>query len=236
LRIEKRFDILPPQTTILNKKQQTTMKAIIIAGGMPPTLELLEKEITLDSIIICADSGANFLYKFRILPNYIIGDLDSISKKALLYFKKYKVLFETYPQDKNQTDAELAVKKAKELNATEVVLLGCLGGKRIDHQFGALGLLTFCKTLGLESCLKDPTNTITLIDKSTNISATKGARFSLLAYCDVVKKLSIRGSKFELTNYNLQLGDTRTISNEFLDNDVTITFESGRLLLVRIED
>ena len=28
--------------------------------------------------IICADGGANHLYKMDIIPDYIIGDLDSV--------------------------------------------------------------------------------------------------------------------------------------------------------------
>lgn len=207
------------------------MKAVIIAGGSPPNIKLLKKEITPQCIIICADSGANLLFDLKILPHYIIGDLDSISPRALTYFKKNQVIFEKYPQNKNSTDAVLAVQKAHKMGITELVFLGCLGGKRIDHLFGAIGLLQLAYRYNIKATLIDRHNTITLIKKNTTISGKSGQKFSLLAYCNVVKNLSIKGSKFNLRNYNLKIGDTRTISNEFLKKPAIITFDSGQLLL-----
>jgi len=59
------------------------MKVIIISGGNPPSRELLQKEITDNAFLIGADSGANCLYKYNILPDLLVGDFDSIDEKAL---------------------------------------------------------------------------------------------------------------------------------------------------------
>jgi thiamine pyrophosphokinase len=62
-------------------------KCIILANGKAPAksvLTFLNKKGY--SILICADGGANSARKLNVLPNYIVGDLDSISKDTLKYY------------------------------------------------------------------------------------------------------------------------------------------------------
>jgi thiamine pyrophosphokinase len=208
------------------------MKAIIIAGGIPPTKKLITKEIAKNTPVIAADSGANCLWQYKITPNYLIGDLDSINYQALNFCLNKDVIIEHYPNDKNFTDAELALKKAAKLGAKKIIFLGCLGGKRTDHLLGALGLLDKCAKLNIEAALKDDHQTITLLKKSTIIHGKVGQQFSLQAYGGTVKHLSIDGSKYTLKNHSLKMGDALTIANEFQNKKVKIKFSSGKLLVI----
>lgn len=74
------------------------------------TLLILNQKINIGSLFyklwsqytvkICADGAANMLYDFfsdeiersKFLPNYIIGDLDSIKKEVLEYYRKQNVI------------------------------------------------------------------------------------------------------------------------------------------------
>lgn len=208
------------------------MKIVIICGGEPPSRELLTKEISANTTIIAVDSGANCLFKYNIIPHYLIGDFDSISSQVLEFFTAKKVVIEKYPKEKDLTDAQLALQKAIALEATEIVFLGSTQGGRCEHFLGALGLLLPCADLHIKACLKDDISTIILLTKAVTISGEKNKQFSLLAYSDIVKNLSIIGSKFEIENYALKLGDARTLSNEFLTGEVQIKFSSGKLLLI----
>lgn len=208
------------------------MKAIIVAGGTAPPKKLITRELTSKSVIIAADSGANCLWHYKILPDYLIGDFDSINKKILGSLKRSSTIIERHPCCKDLTDAQLALKKALELRAKAIVFLGCLGGKRVDHLLGALGLLLTCAKLKVDACLKDEHQTITLITKSTIIHGKSGDIFSLQAYGALVKNLSITGSKYELKNHLLKTGDSLTLSNEFCRKKVTIDFTAGRLVLI----
>ena len=207
------------------------MKIVIIAGGTPPSIKLLKKCIN-NAIIICADSGGDILFKHKILPQYLIGDLDSIAKSSLNYFIENNVIIEKYPVEKNLTDAQLALQKAITIGADEIIFLGCIGGKKIDHFLGALGLLLECSKLNIKASFKDDIQTITLLSNSAIISGKPGASFSLQAYCAVVKNLTISGCKFTLQNYDLKLGDARTLSNEFIKTNVAINYTNGKLLLI----
>lgn len=212
------------------------MKIVIVSGGTPPSYELIREELKDSSFLICADSGGECLYKYNIIPNFLMGDFDSISREALEFFRAQEnCIVDTYPKDKDFTDTELVLNKAIDLGANEIVFLGCTG-TRIDHLMGNVGMLLRCLKINVKAYIKDNNNTIEIIDKPIRIKKENGTTFSLQAYCNKIEDLNIRGAKFELNHYDLTLGDPRTISNEFLNRDVDINFKSGILLIFYSKD
>jgi len=211
------------------------MKIVIVSGGMPPSKVLLLKELQGSSYLVCADSGANCLFNYGVVPHYLMGDFDSINKDVYKYFLQKECNIETFKKDKDYTDTKLALLKAIELGASEIVFLGCTGN-RIDHTLGNLGFLKECLKLNIKATLKDDKNSAEISDVPLTIQGKTGEYFSLLAYSDCVKDLTLRGGKFELIDYDLKIGDSLTISNEFLDNKVEINFTSGELLIIYSKD
>ena len=55
---------------------------------------------------------------------------------------------------------------------------------------------------------------------------------SFLAYCDKVENFNIKNAKYDLENYTLYLGDNRTVSNEFLEDDIEVEFTKGKILVI----
>jgi thiamine pyrophosphokinase len=211
------------------------MKAIIVSGGKAPSRNLIQAEQENSKFIICADSGANCMYEYGLIPDYLLGDFDSIDENAYNYFLSKECSRINYPPEKDCTDTELALYKAIELGADEIVFLGCTGS-RIDHILGNLGLLKVCLKTGIRGYIKDDNSNIFITDKSCEIVGTKGNIFSVQAYCDVVRKLSITGAKYPLENYDLELGDPITISNEFMEGKVSLKFQSGILMIIFSKD
>lgn len=212
------------------------MKAIIVAGGARPSLELLKSEFNEDSIIICADSGGECLYEYGIVPKYLIGDFDSISRNVLkFFFNCESCIIEKYPKDKDFTDTELALNKAISLEADEIVFLGCIGS-RIDHILGNLGLLKVCLKHNVKAVIKDEHNEIFLANKSIDLKKDDKKYFSIQAFGAEIKKLSIIGAKFDLKDYDLTPGDPLTVSNEFIGIPVHISFNEGLLLVMYCND
>ncbi|WP_138203306.1 thiamine diphosphokinase [Haloimpatiens lingqiaonensis] len=211
------------------------MNILIISGGTPPSRELLKKEVEKSDYIICADSGANCLYKNDICPDMLLGDFDSIKSETLEAFKKSNCKITTFPAEKDFTDSEMAIEEAINLGGDNLTFLG-FTGTRIDHMLGNLGLLNKCLNKNVKAVMKDDNNEIYIYDKSFKIKGENKSIFSLQAYCDEVKNLTIQGGKYPLVNYNLKLGDSRTISNEFLNEEVSITFSSGKLLAILSKD
>lgn len=211
------------------------MKAVIVSGGRPPSLELIKSELKNCSLLICGDSGANCLKEYEMEPNYLIGDFDSVTQNVLEYFKSKDCIIEKYPEDKDFTDTYLCMEKALSGGSDEIAFLGCTG-TRIDHILGNIGLLLKCLKNGVKAYIKDVNNTIFIIDKPIVLSKIGAKYFSVYAYSEVVECLTIKNAKFPLTKYNLSIGDPLTISNEFVDDDVIIEFKSGVLLVMICKD
>lgn len=207
------------------------MKVLIVSGGTAPAKTLVEEERKNSELIICADSGANCLYEYGIVPDYLLGDFDSIETEVYSFFLDKDCKKLNFPTEKDYTDTELALYKAIDLGADEIVFLGCTGS-RIDHTLGNLGLLKVCLNRGIRGYIKDNNCTVFLTDKSCEIEGNTGDVFSVHAYCEVVKGLSIFGAKYPLNKYDLKLGDPITISNEFMDEKVSLQFNSGILLII----
>ncbi len=94
------------------------MKICIILNGEIKNYDYIKNIITKNNYdyIICADGGANHSYKMGITPDYIIGDLDSISSNIRDSYKLKNVKFEKFPSKKNETDTEICVYLASRLN------------------------------------------------------------------------------------------------------------------------
>lgn len=211
------------------------MKAIIISGGKAPSKELIMSNIEPGCVILCADSGADYLYSYGITPQYLMGDFDSIDEKILSYYKATECIVERFPKEKDFTDTQLALFKAIECGASKVVFLGCTGS-RVDHTLGNITLLLQCLEKNIEAYIADDNNLIFMVNKPIELKGRVGENLSLLAYNAPVSNLCISGAKYELKNYYLEVGDPLTLSNEFLKETVNIRFTSGKLLVMRSRD
>lgn len=212
------------------------MKIVILSGGKLPSLRLIEKELIDSDCLICVDSGANGLFKYNIKPDYIMGDFDSIKEEVFKYYNdKMHCNIETFSTEKDFTDTQAAVKKAINLQADEIVLLGCTG-TRLDHVLGNLGIMKMCLAYNIKVYIKDDNNTIMAFNRTTKIFGTPGETFSVQNFGSSLINLSIKGAKYELDNYSLDVGDPLTVSNEFLTNEVELIFDSGNLLVFYSRD
>lgn len=211
------------------------MKILIIGGGKLPSEDLLRKEYSQSDYIICADKGGEYLLKHNLMPNMLMGDFDSISTDSLNKFAEKKVLIERYPVEKDFTDTELCVMKALEYNPQEIVMLGCTGS-RLDHVIGNIGLLNQCLQKGIKAYIKDEHNEIFLIDKPHNFKGEIGSIISLQAFTEEVQGLSISGVKYPLKDYNLKSWSPYTVSNVILNEEVSIIFEKGILMVIFSKD
>ena len=195
------------------------MMEALIVGNRPLTKSVVE--LSKNKFIIAADGGGDRLLDFNILPNKIIGDLDSLSDKTATDLKNRLVI------DKNveKTDLEKAVDYAIKKGKKKIKIVGWSGG-RIDHTIGALGL-AFIPNVELiddNFTVKTATNLETIIGE-------KGTLFSLIGIPEA--KVSVEGAKWNLKYQKLKMGG-RGLHNEIGDSEkVTIECHSGNLLIFK---
>jgi len=110
---------------------------IVIAYGEPPKDEYLYKLLKQANCVVCCDGVINTLEQNNILPDYIIGDCDSLS---LTQKQKYAAILKHIP-DQNSNDLTKAVNFAvNELHLDNIIILGATG-LREDHSLGNISLL-----------------------------------------------------------------------------------------------
>lgn len=209
------------------------MISIIVAGGTPPKDQLFLQEVRRADYLIAADKGAEIFIKHNIEPDLVVGDFDSIDDKFKENLKKLNVI--KFNPEKDLTDSEIAFNKAIEIGSTEIVLLG-FTGTRLDHTLANLGLLKRALEKGIKAFVKDNNNCIFLTDKSMKLEGKFGQIISFQAYCDVVNNFNIKKAKYKLVDYTLLLGDPRTVSNEFLQDNIEITFTDGIVMVIYSAD
>lgn len=211
------------------------MKALIISGGKEPSKELILESIKDIDIIIGADKGCEIIYKYDIKADYILGDFDSINKDLLCKIEKMGAEKITFNSEKDFTDTEIAFNLAIEKGCTDIILIG-VTGTRYDHSLANIGLLRRALEKNISAIIMDDNNKMFLTDKDTILKGDRGDIISFYAYCDEVKEFNIENAKYNLKNYNLKLGDGITTSNEFLDEDIKISFNNGLVLVIYTKD
>ena len=209
-------------------------RVIIVSGGDPPSSGLFKGLNQQDSLLIGADRGAEFFFKEQVMPDFLVGDFDSIDQETLAYFKG-KTIIETYEVEKDFTDTEAAFLKALALDPEEIYLLGCTGN-RLDHVFGTLSLLERGEKKGISCYLMDDYNKISVMLSSGKLLKTYGKYVSFQSLGGPVEGFSLEGVRYPITGYTLKLGDPRTVSNEFKDEMIEVSFKKGIVLVFQTKD
>lgn len=204
-------------------------KCLIIANGKSPTKKVVDYFVNKGfSAIICADGGANSAKKIGIIPNFIIGDLDSISLSTLNYFKNKSTIIQIKRQ--NDTDVEKCLKFAIKKGFKEAILLG-VTGDRLDHTICNLGIvIKFFNRIKI--LLAAESSFLTPINKMTTFKSKIGETISIYGF-DKKTKITSSGLKYKLHNTMLPFGIKESTSNVSVSNTVELNVKNGLVFIIR---
>ena len=204
-------------------------RIIIFANGELPDLEKARALLCDDDFIIAADGGTRHALMLGLVPNVIVGDLDSLpSNFEPSTFNGEIVL---YPKDKNETDLELAIQHALTLNSKEIIILAALGG-RLDQTLGNIALISNLQPSICNLQLNDGIEEIFFCRDSCEINGTPNDLVSLIPWQGEVIGIVTSGLKWPLQNETLYPHKTRGISNEMIGETAAVQIKSGLLLIV----
>lgn len=206
-------------------------RILILANGELPDLEKAGVLIRNTDYIICADGGMRHALALHVQPDLIIGDLDSAEPEALQKFKNEGVAVEPYPQDKNETDLELAIHRAIEQEPEQIIVVGALGG-RLDQTLANIGLLTDARLSTFDVRLDDGVEEIFLCRDQAEVRGGSGDIVSLIPWQGPVSDVQTTNLKWTLRKEMLYPDKTRGISNEMIGERASISLGSGLLLIV----
>ncbi|MCE4956788.1 thiamine diphosphokinase [Macrococcoides caseolyticum] len=183
------------------------------------------------------DYGALMLVKAGIRPIAAFGDFDSVSADERMLIESV-IDIEYLPAEKNETDLEVGVQYAKSLGYDKVYIHGATGG-RLDHFLGNLQTLIHPDILLSESdfIIVDDYNEIQVLPTGTHvIEKSQNKKYvSFIPVNDGVI-LTIDGLKYETERLEVNMGYTRTVSNEFVTDRAEITVEQGMVYMIQSKE
>ncbi len=197
------------------------MLGVLAGADMPP--ERLAEWARSAGMILAADSGADRLLEVGIVPDLVVGDLDSIS---LLAQSEQREILHDPDQDTSDCDKLLAL--AAGMGCRSITLCG-VEGDLPDHVLGTLHSaarasldVRLAYRRGIGRVLRGPF--------AGSIATGAGKRVSLLPLvpCEGV---TLRGLAWELEDAVLDPLGLTSLSNRALGDRAEIRLASGAALL-----
>jgi len=204
------------------------MRSCIIIGSMPLEAQLLKKIAHAGDFLIAADGGYDTCIAQGIIPDLIVGDMDS--SKAAQDARIEKI---TLPAEKDMTDLQAAIDAGLSRGFGYFILTGCAGG-RFDHYFAAVCMLEYIFEQGADGEVTDENNTILFHGGGVkNFKRRPQYKYISVLPLDItLKGVTLKGLKYPLDNAALPRARTVGVSNEFAAAEATITIKNGRALVV----
>ena len=209
------------------------MKAVVVSGGQQLSESRARVILSDVDYVVCADKGAMYAADYDIVPDLVVGDMDSVDEASLSLIDKSKILIS--PREKDYTDTHLAVIKALEKGADQITII-CATGLRSDHAIANIRLLLFIDSKGATGKIIDDENIISLCTGKIEFDNKVGTTISLITMSDNVEGITLSGFMYPLNNCNADLSWTTGISNEIIAEKAVITVSSGNLLIFEIHN
>jgi thiamine pyrophosphokinase len=205
-------------------------RAVVFVNGNLSDLSQVKKIVNKKDCLIAADGGANLIEKLKLIPNIVIGDMDSIKPELL---KKYKSII--YPRKKDMTDFELAVDYCLKSKFQEIIIFGILGD-RIDHMMANIFLLTKVQTENKAIKIKiiEGNKEIFVLNKEIVINGKIGDEVSIIPVSNKLEGITTEGLYYRLINDTLLFGSTRGISNVMNKSSIKIIIADGIALIFHL--
>jgi len=207
------------------------MRAIVVAHG-----EVLPSDravIGAKDYVVAADGGALALERWKVLPHLVVGDMDSLGDAGVERFARQGIPVAKFSAAKDESDLELAVAQAIQAGATEIVLLGALGGDRLDHETANLLLLADPGYNGVRLEARRGALRIRSIrgEGSLSLAGPVGALVTLLPVNGDAEGVTTEGLRFPLRDETLHFGRARGLSNEIASLPAKVTVRKGSVLV-----
>jgi thiamine pyrophosphokinase len=172
-----------------------------------------------------------------ILPEIVIGDLDSVAEDTLFQLTNAGVDIQQYSEDKDETDIELALQSALELRPSAILIVGALGG-RLDQTLANLSILTDPNLPRIDIRVDDGVEEAYFCRATVpnggraEVRGRSGDIVSLIPWGAPVAGVTTAGLQWPLYSETLYPYKSRGISNAMLADSASVRIQSGLLLVV----
>lgn len=199
-------------------------KICYLFGAMDP--ETVYFSTKNNQLIIAADGGLRHLEDRGIVPDYIVGDFDSLGRVPA----GDNII--RHPVEKDDTDMLLAIKTGLDQGCRTFVLYGGLGG-RIDHAYANYQALCYLAERGAFGWLLGGGNAVTALRNGTlRFPASCAGTVSVFCAGGRAAGVTLEGLYYPLHEATLTSAFPLGVSNQFTGVPAAVTVRDGTLLVM----
>jgi thiamine pyrophosphokinase len=218
-------------------------QAAIFLNGAYPTAHLDFYGAAIDAakgrgMVISVDGALHLFHDLGKTPDLVLGDFDSVDATVL---QKYAGVQQVnYPVDKDATDGELALRYALEQGNEQIEIFGAFDTAfESDQMLANVFLLALVsdrqRATGhvLNARLVDHRQEVYFLDENElQLTGTPGDMLSVIPISRSIR-ITLRGTKWELTDQLTRLGSSWTLRNFFACETVTVVIDGSAVIVHR---
>ena len=208
--------------------EKIKQRCIILCASPYCQRDFINKIVTENDFVICADGGLDTALQCGIQPDVLIGDFDSLKAKQYVQTKNYPTIL--LPKEKDDTDSISSIRYALRQGCKDFVLLGATGG-RIDHTYANLHLLKFLYHNDCSAIIQDQYTDIYYTEKTLTLYE-QGRTISILPYGCNTAEVSLSGFKYPAEHMIMHSDFPIGISNVALSEQCTVEVYTGGVLII----
>ena len=208
------------------------MRAAIFLNGSPDSPGLIRHVAELADLVVAADGGARYALEAGVVPDLIVGDMDSLGDDLAREIERHGATLERHPVRKDKMDGHLAVLAARERGATAADLLCAVGG-RPGALFAVPHILLAAERIGLRSTVVADQGRMILVEAGSRmVEGEQQDSVSIFPLSGPAAGVTLEGMEYPLENATLDPGDTLGFHNELIGTQARVSVREGALLIV----
>jgi thiamine pyrophosphokinase len=209
------------------------MKFLVITNGTYGDLDWYRSRIKADKFEkkIVVDGGAGRARELGIIPDWVVGDMDSISEHDRRFMEDAGVSFELHPAEKDFTDTQIALELVEREGGRKIEVWGGTGS-RLDHNLSNIFSASSFLERGIDIVFESPDLSVYFVKKKLIVPGAPGDTVSLIALGSKVSGVDLSGFKYPLDKATLEVNWQWAVSNIITGDYPVVRLESGILAVL----
>jgi thiamine pyrophosphokinase len=208
------------------------LRAAVFLNGAPDPPDLLRRVADRADLVVAADGGARYALDAGVIPDLVIGDMDSLGEAGARAAEERGALLERHPIRKDKMDGHLAVLAVRERGATALDLL-CAAGGRYSALFAVPHILLASERMGLRATMLAGWGQAFVLEAgSRTLSGNPQDSVSVFPFTGPATGVTLEGFGYPLEEARLEIGDTLGFHNELVDGAGKVSVGGGALLVI----
>ncbi len=208
------------------------MRAAVFLNGSADPPDLLRRVAGRADLVVAADGGALHALSVGVVPDLVVGDMDSLGEEGARRVGERGACLERHPSRKDKMDGHLAVLAASKRGARDLDLL-CAAGGRLDAVFALPHLLLAAERLGARATVFAAWGEMLVVeDGCRTVVGGPGESISVFPLTGAAEGVTLEGFAYPLEGARIEAGDTLGFHNELLGREARVTVKEGALFVI----